>query len=221
LIGVILTGYLNDGTAGLMAIRAEGGVAVAQDPQDALVAAMPQNAAEIAGVDYIVPATGLAALLVELVRRPGPELRGGRQMDPIERMPQVVEKDMNRQIRNEHRGQVSTFSCPECGGVLWQVDDTGLLRFRCHVGHAYNGEALLVEQNDSLEAALWTAVRTFREKAVLARQLAAREREKGNEVAAVRFEEQATQADQYGRLIQERILSSDAGIDIYTHNRSS
>src|SRR5205085_2596697 len=125
---------------------------------------------------------------------------GGQAMDPIERMPSAVEQDMDEQVHNQRRGDVSVFTCPECGGSLWQVDETALIRFRCHVGHAYNGEILLAEQTEVLEAALWTAARIFREKSVLGRQLAARERDKGNELAAERFEEQAAQAHQYGSL---------------------
>ena len=206
-IGVILTGALYDGVAGLMAIRGAGGVAVAQDPGDALVAAMPQSAAEIAGADHVVPAAGLAALLIDLVREPVTSNQGGQAMDPIERMPAAVEQDMAEQMHNQRRGDVSVFTCPECGGSLWQVDETGLIRFRCHVGHAYNGEILLAEQTEALEAALWTAVRIFREKSILGRQLAAQERNKGNVAAADRFEEQAAQAHQYGSLIVRHVLN--------------
>jgi two-component system chemotaxis response regulator CheB len=208
-IGVILTGALYDGVAGLMAIRGAGGVAVAQDPRDALIAAMPQSAAEIAGVDHLVSAAGLAALLVELVREPVTSRPGSQTMDPIERMPATVEQDMAEQMRNQRRGDVSVFTCPECGGSLWQVDETGLVRFRCHVGHAYNGEILLAEQTETLEAALWTAVRIFREKSSLGQQLAVVERNKGNDQAADRFEEQATQAYQYGDLIVRHVLNGD------------
>lgn len=208
-IGVILTGSLYDGVAGLMAIRAAGGVAVAQDPHDALVAAMPQNATEIAGVDHLVPAAGLPHLLVELVREPVTSHSGGQAMDPIESMPATVDKDMNDQVHNKRRGDVSVFTCPECGGSLWQVDETGLIRFRCHVGHAYNGEILLAEQTETLEAALWTAVRIFREKSVLSRQIAAGERDRGNDATAARFEEQATQSQQYGNLIVRHVLNVD------------
>jgi two-component system chemotaxis response regulator CheB len=128
-------------------------------------------------------------------------------------MPEIVDKDMSAQARNERRGEVSTYTCPECGGSLWQVDETGLIRFRCHVGHAYNGETLLAEQTEALEAALWTSVRTFREKSVLARQLALTERGKGNEAAAARFEEQAAQAARYGHLIVKHVLHADPGGD--------
>src|SRR5205085_3034076 len=141
-----------------------------------------------------VPAAGLAALLVELVQHPKSSKGGPAMTDPLERMVDVVDRDMQAQVNGQRRGEVSTFSCPECGGPLWQVDEPGVLRFRCHVGHAYYGDALLEEQSAALEAALWTAVRTFREKAVLARQLAAGEQQRGNAAVAQRFHEQATLA---------------------------
>ena len=130
-------------------------------------------------------------------------------VDPIDRMPDVVAEDFAEQARNERRGQVSTFTCPECGGSLWQVDDAGMVRFRCHVGHAYEGESLLAEQGEALEAALWTSVRTFREKAVLTRQMAAHERGKGNAATAAKFEEQSVQAEEYADLIIKHVLSGN------------
>jgi two-component system chemotaxis response regulator CheB len=206
-IGVVLTGSLYDGAAGLMAVRAAGGLAVVQDPGDAVVAAMPQNALTLAGVDHVVPLAELAPLLVELVHNAIEEdTAGAEAMDPIEQMPDNVDRDMARQARNERRGDVSVFTCPECGGALWQVDEAGLIRFRCHVGHAYGGEILLAEQTEALEAALWTAVRTFREKSVLATQLAHQERAGGNAKAADRFEEQAGQSARFGELIQKLLL---------------
>jgi two-component system chemotaxis response regulator CheB len=98
------------------------------------------------------------------------------------------------------------FTCPECGGSLWQVDEKEVVRFRCHVGHAYHGEALLAEQEEILEAALWTAIRTFKDRAVLSRQLANQERERGNQEAASRFDDQAEVAERYGASIQKYLL---------------
>jgi two-component system chemotaxis response regulator CheB len=208
-VGVVLSGSLSDGAAGLLAVRGAGGVAVVQDPADAPVAAMPLSATRIAGADYVVAAAGLAPLLAELVHGGAPTPTGGSPVpDPIDKMPEAVDRDFQQQARDGRRGQVSVFTCPECGGSLWQVDERKLLRFRCHVGHAYNGEALLAEQSEALEAALWTAVRTFKEKGVLARQLAARERGEGDAANAARFDEQADQAEQYGSLIQRYILDT-------------
>ncbi|MFO0957408.1 MAG: chemotaxis protein CheB [Isosphaeraceae bacterium] len=205
-IGVVLTGSLYDGTAGLMAIRSSGGLAVVQDPGDALIAAMPQNAIQLAGVDFMAPIAEIAPLLARLVHEPVPGDRGAASMDPIERMTEIVNQDMTEQARNQRRGEVSVFTCPECGGSLWQVDEAGILRFRCHVGHAYRAEVLLSEQTEALEAALWTAVRTFKEKWVLASQLANHERSEGDAAAAARFEEQANQAAQFGHLIEHYLL---------------
>jgi two-component system chemotaxis response regulator CheB len=206
-IGVVLTGSLYDGAAGLLAVRSAGGVAVVQDPRDAVVAAMPENATQVAGADHVATAAALPALLANLVHRPvkGPE---GDAVDPIDKMPEAVDRDMASQERNERRGKVSTFTCPECGGSLWQVDERGLVRFRCHVGHAYNGETLLAEQAQALEAALWVAVRTFRERTVLARQLAAQERLKGAAAAEARFREQAEQSAAYADVILKFVLSN-------------
>src|SRR5581483_5294643 len=139
-------------------------------------------------------------LLVKLVREAAAPTGGSPVPDPIDKMPEAVNRDFAQQIHNGRRGERSVFSCPECGGALWQVDEAELVRFRCHVGHAYNGETLLAEQTEALEAALWTAVRTFKEKGVLARQLAERERAAGDVADAARFEEQAEQAERYGSL---------------------
>ena len=206
-IGVILTGAMHDGTAGLMAVRSAGGIAVVQDPADAWVAAMPESAAEIAGADHVVPIAELAALLVQLIQQPVSSEGGSDMVDPVDRMTELVNNDMEEQIHNGRRGQVSIFSCPECGGSLWQVDETQIVRFRCHVGHIYQAENLLAEQANGLEAALWTAVRTFKERYLLSRQLAERERERGAVDAAARFEEMARQAERYGVLIQQYLLS--------------
>ena len=128
--------------------------------------------------------------------------------DPLDNLPEKVDEDFDAQEAGSRRGKLSVFTCPECGGALWQVDEPKLIRFRCHVGHAYNGEALLAEQSEALEAALWTAVRTFKEKGVLARQLAQRERGLDDAGNAARFEEQAEQAERYGDLIQRFILDT-------------
>jgi two-component system chemotaxis response regulator CheB len=208
-VGVVLTGSLYDGTAGLMAVRSAGGLAVVQDPGDALMATMPENAARLAGVDHMVRIEQLAPLLITLVQEKEPVTsdQGAQTMDPMERMNEIVDHDMARQAINGRRGEVSVFTCPECGGTLWQVDDTGMVRFRCHVGHAYGAEVLLSEQTEALEAALWTAVRTFKEKCVLATQLAHNEQSGGDAATAARFHEQAQQAARFGQLIEHYLLN--------------
>jgi two-component system chemotaxis response regulator CheB len=174
-----------------------------------VVGFMPQHAADIAGADHIVPASELAARLIQLVGAPVPETPGADALDPIAEMPEVVKQDMVEQALNERRGELSTFTCPECGGALWQIDQD-LPHFRCHVGHAYNGDTLLADQSEVLEAALWSAVRGFREKAVLCRQLEAAALDRGNDSVAQRFRDQATQAAEYSDLIVKHVLHAEA-----------
>jgi two-component system chemotaxis response regulator CheB len=208
-IGLVLTGWLNDGTAGLLAIRHAGGVAVIQDPFEAEAAAMPASAREIAGADHVVKLAAMPALLKDLVTSGVRRGVGEAAMpDPIEKMPERVARDMNDQERGLRQGQVSVFTCPECGGNMWQVDDPEVTRFRCHTGHAYYGVDLLGEQSEALEAALWTAVRIFKEKRVLAEQMALQARQRGNSERAERFQDEARLANKYGDLIQHSILQA-------------
>lgn len=207
-VGVILSGAGHDGVAGLLAVRGAGGLALVQDPEDATITDLPQLAVKIAGADATAPIAILPSLLADLVARPVPA--GGPPMvDPLERMPTIVNHDQAEQEQNRRGGQLSTFTCPECGGSLWQVDERQIVRFRCHVGHSYYAEGLLAEQSANLEAALWTAVRTFREKAVLSKQLAHRARNQNNGRIAERFEEQADQAHGYAESIQKMLQGNN------------
>jgi two-component system chemotaxis response regulator CheB len=184
-------------------------VGVVQDPEEAFAASMPRTAWEIAGADHVLPLAEITPLLVRLAWEPVPDDAGDANMaDPLERMPEMVHRDMTAQEGGARQGELTVFTCPECGGAMWQVDEPELVRFSCHVGHAYYAEKLLEEQSEALEAALWTAVRTFKEKTVLTRQLAARERERGDLSAAERFEDDARVAAKYAELIQERVLKT-------------
>jgi two-component system chemotaxis response regulator CheB len=125
-----------------------------------------------------------------------------------ETIPQLVRRDMTAQERNERSGETTVYTCPECGGTLWQVDHQGLVQFNCHVGHTYAAEALLGQMSEELEAALWQCVRLLTEKATLARQLAGRLRAAGQEAQAARAAEQAHLNDRHGQLIRTMLLEA-------------
>jgi two-component system chemotaxis response regulator CheB len=207
-IGILLSGILLDGIAGLLAVRAGGGLVVLQDPTDAMLSSLPQSALDLVGADHVAPARELGPLLVHLVQQPISIPGDSPMPDPIDNMAAAVVRDMEAQSHGERQGAVSVFSCPECGGCLWQVDEQELLRFCCHVGHIYQGEALLAEQAAALEATLWTAVRTFKERGVLARQLASRSQQTQDSKGARRFHEEARLSDHYAELIQRHLLQS-------------
>jgi CheR methyltransferase, all-alpha domain len=104
---------------------------------------------------------------------------------------------------------VEGFSCPDCNGVLWAIQDGGLQRFRCRVGHAWSPESLLIRQSEALEAALWIALRSLEERAALARRLAEPARRRGHTITATRFEEQASEAQQAARVVRTVLLDRD------------
>ncbi|MDF3068548.1 MAG: CheB methylesterase [Polyangiaceae bacterium] len=161
-IGVVLTGYLDDGTAGMMAIKRCGGICVVQDPADAAYPDMPQNVLNHVKVDHVVPLAAMGALLVKLLSRPVRKARPVPADVAIEA--RIAERVLSDLPSVEAVGDQVPFNCPGCGGVLWEVAKGGLLRYRCHTGHAYTSAVLLAEQTAKIEETLWSALRMFEER---------------------------------------------------------
>jgi two-component system chemotaxis response regulator CheB len=160
-IGVILSGLLDDGAEGLRFIKASGGGAVVQDPDDAHYPSMPEAALGLTAVDRVVPADQMAEALCALIEDPPHRVRAEHPAALV-----IEECDVD--------GPPSGLTCPECGGALWEKDDGPNVRYACHVGHAYSIASLLEEQGRSLETILWSAVRALEERAEMHRRLAQR-----------------------------------------------
>jgi two-component system chemotaxis response regulator CheB len=172
LMGVILSGALDDGTYGLKILKAAGGIAVVQDPDEAMVPSMPSNAMRFVAVDYVLPATDIADLIV---RTAGTSVTGEHVMAPSkEPEPQNETDQTDVQEMQQEFGPPSGLTCPDCGGALWEIQDGKLARYRCHVGHQFTSEALDAEQQNAVEGALWSAVRVLEEHADLRRRMARR-----------------------------------------------
>ncbi len=161
-IGVVLTGYLDDGTSGLEAIHRCGGVCVVQDPADAAYPDMPQNALNRVKIDYSVPLAEMGALFSRLL------LSKTVKDKPIPADLKIEAKIAERVLSDlasvEALGDQVPFNCPDCGGVLWQVANGNSLRFRCHTGHAFTGAVLVAQQTAKIEETLWVALRMFEER---------------------------------------------------------
>jgi two-component system chemotaxis response regulator CheB len=171
-IGVVLTGSLDDGTAGLWAIKRLGGIAVAQDPADALYHSMPESAIRHVEVDHVVPVAALAPLLVRLTAKPRAEPECTTTPDEMEIEVNIARDDQDARDAGVARlGTPSLFACPECHGVLLQLKEGGRVRFRCHTGHAYSVDSLVAEISDATEESLWTAVRALEEAGILLEQM--------------------------------------------------
>jgi two-component system chemotaxis response regulator CheB len=182
-IGVVLSGGLDDGTAGLRGIKMCGGTTVVQDPSDALVSSMPASALRNVSIDYCKPAGALAALLVTLVEGNAPE-----PTRPVGIMKKLLELEV--ELAKGHGpdgitelGEPSLFTCPECHGALLKMRGEKPLRFRCHTGHAFTADSLLAELSNVTEEAIWDAVRSIQETSMLMNHLAEHWRETDPDVA--------------------------------------
>lgn len=168
-IGVLLSGYQDDGVAGLAAIRQCGGLTIVQSPGDALVSELPEAALRAVDVDYEVPAAEMAPLLRRLVAQtagPPPEVPEGLRLEVL------LQHQVESELARSHRlGQEVALGCPDCGGPLRQMDDKRVIRFRCAVGHALSAASLLDGQGREVERALWIALRTLEDRARLLRKM--------------------------------------------------
>ena len=201
-IGVVLTGSLDDGTAGLWTIKQLGGTTIVQDPKDALFPSMPASALRQVDVDYVVPVQKIAPLLVRILETPA----GGEPPEPAPTSLEVEVKIAAGQnavdAGVEQIGEPSRFACPECHGVLLRVKDTGPSRFRCHTGHAYSASSLAAAVNDGIEDALWTAVRALEEGALLMQQLSSEVHGDGA-AGAGELLQQGIEAHQHSEMVRQ------------------
>jgi two-component system, chemotaxis family, protein-glutamate methylesterase/glutaminase len=206
-IGVVLTGALDDGTAGLSSIKKRGGIAIVQDPADAFCGDMPRSAMKNVEVDYVASIDHIPELLQQLAPTKVAENGTGKSSRLIKET-EIAEIDMDA-IEDENRpGVPSSFACPECGGVLWEQDGEQILRFRCRVGHAYTANSLGVEQTEAVEGALWAAMRALEEGASLARRMAATAARGNREMLESRFLERAEAKMQQAEVLRRLIMES-------------
>ncbi|NUR07473.1 MAG: chemotaxis protein CheB [Nocardioidaceae bacterium] len=207
-VGVELSGVLDDGAAGMWAIRNRGGLVVVQDPADCLYPEMPQNVMATVAPDHVVPASRVGALLDRLCREEFPTPTPAPLSELIRTETDLALLEEGAMNTDERPGSPAGFSCPDCGGTLFEIDEGGVSRYRCRVGHAWTTKGLLGEQSVQLDTALWVALRTLEEKVALATQLSERAAMGGSPLTAARFRSQAADArqaaDQVRGLIESR-----------------
>jgi two-component system, chemotaxis family, protein-glutamate methylesterase/glutaminase len=196
--GVLLSGTLDDGTVGMMAVKRHGGIAIVQDPEEALY--VP--------VDHVLPVREIAQLLTRLTREPVASRKGSQPMLPEDQKPQDPAEIGTMDIESGPLpGPPAPLTCPDCGGTLWELVSGNLVRYRCHVGHAYTSDSMVAAQANVLESALWSALRALEEKAELSRRLAGRIRQRGLERLALRYESAVDDAQRGSDTIRQLLLS--------------
>jgi two-component system chemotaxis response regulator CheB len=169
-VGVVLTGNLDDGTAGLWAVSSCGGTTVVQDPDNAEYPQMPANALLHNRVDHRLPLEQIGALIGRLAHEPAPAAPANMPATIADELAFVQHRGGVQ--RAQRLGALSPFTCPSCSGALWELDEGGHLRYRCHTGHAFSQASLLTDLDVAAEESLFTALRTVEEKVEALRRLA-------------------------------------------------
>lgn len=201
-VGVVLSGFRDDGTAGLIAIKKAGGIAVVQDPAEAAVPQMPQHAAQKVKPDFVLRSLEIADTLVQLATAHAKE---DLAMVPPQSSDDLFPKDE----KMEKEGTPSAFTCPACSGTLWELDEEGILRFRCRVGHAYSAETMFLSQVENVENSLYAALRALEENSELARRIARRARLSKQHQVAERYEAQAATNDLHAHQLREALTAEN------------
>jgi two-component system chemotaxis response regulator CheB len=190
-VGVLLTGRLDDGTAGLAAVRSAGGVSIVQDPREAEQAEMPRSAVEAGVADHVAVLADIPGLIGRLTREPVVELPPPSDL--------VAEAALDRTAfaSPEALGDLGpqiTVACPICAGPLWQLGPPGARSYRCYLGHTASAQQLLASQATETERALWSAVRALQERATTLRNLASDARAAGRDQSATEYERHASES---------------------------
>jgi two-component system, chemotaxis family, protein-glutamate methylesterase/glutaminase len=209
-IGVLMSGELDDGTAGLQAIKACGGVVVVQDPQDAANFAMPATALTNVAIDHTVSLRDLPSLLSRLVEEdasPRPVVPEQMKREAL----MALAPQESVALMQEH-GAPSPLSCPDCGGPLWSVGEDNA-RYRCLIGHAFHLNSLVQGADEAIERTLWAAIRLFEQRVNLSRMLGEQERRQGRAARAGIYEGRAQEAHEHAQRLRDlhAALSETAG----------
>lgn len=200
LIAILLTGYLNDGTSGMEAVKRCGGICIVQDPDDADYPQMPQNAINHVKIDYVIRLQEMGGLIYQLISK---KISKGKSIPKDV----IIEANIAKRVLSDlpsvnALGEQVPFNCPGCGGVLWKIDNGVPLRYRCHTGHAYTSEALLAVQTEKIEETMWVALRMFEERKNLLLTLAETKIGTSEKIARERAAQSQIHIDRIRQIIQ-------------------
>lgn len=206
-VGIVLTGYLDDGTAGLASIKQCGGKAIVQDPETAVAPEMPRSAIQYCGVDRVLPIHEIANEMWRLSEtEPGPSYEPSEAVLEELKFATSVKSDIAAEQR---LGTLSPFMCPDCNGQMWRLDKSPQPRFRCHVGHAHSLQSLQTSHDDVIERQGWSLMRTLRERERLLNEMADHEDMAERREAANDFRERANQCGEQADAVREALQLGD------------
>lgn len=215
-IGVILSGALDDGSSGLWTIKYHGGLAVVQDPLDAEVPSMPENAMRAVAVDYSVPISEMGDLLVRLSTEQTSEITEKAVMEKAKKQDEktkieirIAAEENALELGIMNFGKLSPYTCPDCHGVLSSFNDGNLIRFRCHTGHAYSAESLLATISECIEDSMWSSIRSLEEIVMLLNYMGDNFAEGNESKLAGMYFKKAQEAIERSKIIRQSVMQNE------------
>ncbi len=206
-MGIILSGMMNDGSSGLLAIKRCGGTAMVQTPDEAAYPMMPQSALDHAPVDHCVPIEEMGEILRQWVHAP---LQPPFDVpDDIRSEVQIAQSVSSDIPLESNLGNLSPVICPDCGGPLWEIQVDDIPRYRCHVGHAFTAESLLDGQSHKLEHSLWAALRLMEERARMLDKMAREAEANGRMGLAANYRSRGSEAGEHAGRIRQLLVSNN------------
>lgn len=210
-IGIILSGALDDGTSGLWTIKNRGGIAIVQEPSEAEVPSMPESALAAVEVDYRLSVAEIGHLLVKLT---------AETVEDVKDIAMEEQKKTAIEVRIAAEGQalehgmldfgkLTPYACPECHGVLSAIKDGDIIRYRCHTGHAYSTDSLLTSITENIEDTLWSAIRGVEESVILLNNLGDHYAEKNQPKMAAMYFKKAKEAESRAKIIRQIVFSHE------------
>ena len=194
-IGAVLTGFLEDGGSGLLAIKNAGGIALLQSIEDAEVVTMPRRVLQQVHPDYCVPAAEIGLLLNRLTTWPA-------TANPVE------DSGTESESKLENKGSCTGFTCPDCQAAIWEMNETGEIRYECRVGHSYSADGISEAQDEDVERSLWVALRALEQSAALEQHLSHLAADRKRNAAHKFFSAQAHARKQQAVVLREFLLGS-------------
>lgn len=210
-IGIILSGALDDGTAGLWTIKSRGGLAIVQEPTEAAVSSMPESALAAVDVDYRVPMAEMAPLLVRLTAETVTE---ASEIPMEEQRKTAIETRIAAQKPALQQGvltlgTLTPYACPDCHGVLLAITDGDIIRYRCHTGHAHSADSLLATITEQIEDTLWNAIRGVEESILLLNNLGDHYADKNQPKLAALYFKKAQEAESRAEIVRQTVFSHE------------
>jgi len=210
-IGIILSGLLDDGASGIWTIKQLGGIAIVQKPEDAEQPQLPTNVLQYVDADYTVAAADMGPIIAGLIKEAAPN-KNKFSEDELKRLKMevvIATRDNAFDMGMMEMGELTPFTCPECAGTLVRLVEANMIRFRCHTGHAYTASSLAAEVTESVEAKLWASMRAMEEVTMLMNTIADHYKELNKEDAAKLFREKAKDFKDRANTIHNTVLQND------------